>query len=199
MNSQIRAFEKRWRAEWGDDAAPIGWHMRALDSGADRWRRFHTLPKSKQYPESPEEMQTVLDRYVTLLTEVAGDSAAPLLVIAQEWDQDDLARTPWIEALLPDAVHWRSSVHDEDLYDLPALTISFGPHRPEELEPLFRAVSNEEAHVAVTDATASWLFAPYDGGVDVFLKDERQQEDLRARFSDWLPAPGLPGSPLDSN
>ncbi|MGW1610935.1 DUF3885 domain-containing protein [Streptomyces sp. NPDC002285] len=47
---------------------PIAHELRAAYS--DRWVRFHSLPRSKRYPETEEEYAIVLHRYNTLLDEL---------------------------------------------------------------------------------------------------------------------------------
>ena len=150
------------------------------------WCRFHTLPDSRRYAESESDVQLIQHRQVTLLNEVADGTSSQLIVLDQRWHGDGLSHRLIVSPLLG-AVLWKDQILDDELYNIPEVWISFGPHSVAELRPLLRAVAEEELALAVTDASASWLYAPYDGGVDIFYPDEVQKHAARERHPDWLP------------
>ena len=53
-----------WWCEIHGEVAPIGFALRSIYK--DRWIRFHSLPDSKRYPGSEEEMQEVVHRATTV-------------------------------------------------------------------------------------------------------------------------------------
>ena len=50
----------------------------------ERWTRFHALPLSKQYPDTPEEMTTIVERANTLAEECMGGSTCVSLIMLDE-------------------------------------------------------------------------------------------------------------------
>ncbi|MEL6759339.1 MAG: hypothetical protein AAFP04_02955, partial [Myxococcota bacterium] len=51
---------------------------------------------------------------------------------------------------------------------------------------LLLAVADDEERVVFLSDTTKQVFAPYDGGADVILRDESEASDFRARFKKWL-------------
>jgi hypothetical protein len=71
MDKRVEGFDAIWRAHWGEETQAIGWALR----GSHAWCRFHTLPDSKRYPATDAEMEVILNRHFTLLTEVLHQGA----------------------------------------------------------------------------------------------------------------------------
>jgi hypothetical protein len=185
VDTRVVEFDAQWCSIWGEDAQPIGWWL----LGIEAWCRFHMLPGSKRYPDSEAEMQVILNRHVTLVSEIIEGGDTDLIIIAQQWGDDDFSPR-WIEGTLPQALRWREMVLDEELHNLPEMWISFGPHTVDDLLPLLRAVAETGMHFAVTDSSLGWLYAPYDGGADIFYRDVAEEDAARQKHADWLPQNG---------
>ena len=53
--------------------------------------------------------------------------------------------------------------------------------------PLLRAVANDQVrYVSWMNTRTSEIFAPYDGGADMFLRSAERRQELRARYGGWL-------------
>ena len=50
-------FAEAWSARYGD-TPPVGWRLREQYGGraGSRWFRIHSLPGSKRYPDTPEDL-----------------------------------------------------------------------------------------------------------------------------------------------
>ncbi|TCM18973.1 hypothetical protein EDF56_104508 [Novosphingobium sp. PhB165] len=164
------SFLKHWiRAH--PEVEPMGWKLRET---AVPWVRFHALPGAKRYAENAAERAIILSRANALGTALL--SAGMLCWIVQ-------ARADEAEG------------HGEFI----------GSYEEEEYEPVWRYYVREQEWIsgafdaeiaAVADdgpAYVLWIsretggiFAPYDGGFDLFPSSDGDVEHLRTTYRDWL-------------
>jgi hypothetical protein len=144
------------------------------------------LPNSERYAASSEQAAEVLLRQFALLTTVADDGLKHLVVVAQLWP-DDRAEHPKLLRRFSEPLLWRESAEDPALGDLPQLWLSFGPWDLALLEPLLQGAAEGEVAFAITDTSASWLYAPYEGGVHVIFATEHSMRAAREKHRSWLP------------
>lgn len=55
----------RWQLNW-PDCPPVGHELKRFY--ASRWVRFHSLPESKRYADTPAEYDSLLHRHNTVLS-----------------------------------------------------------------------------------------------------------------------------------
>ena len=183
-------FERAWRKFHGDHR-PIGYMLRYGD--APNWLRFHSLPDSKRYPETADEWTILLDRQNELATEVLGANERCWLVQAH-W------QTPEGEADLADEFDpfWATREYGLTLAfkfaelegDEPMDWLAYATPmawEPGRLDALLRRIADEEAGPTLWMSEATGVvFAPYDGGVDLFLATGADVAALSVKHSDWL-------------
>ncbi len=56
----------------------------------------------------------------------------------------------------------------------------------DDLDDLLRLAAVDAAHVIVVPPDMSWVFAPYDGGVDVLVIDSDSRGAVRESLAPWL-------------
>ena len=173
VSDRARSFSEHWDGSWSE----LGRAGNPKGPLSRRWVRFHSLPESKRYADTGEERAEILRRHVTVLRELGADSE-PVICIGDDW-----LDWGWTRKLLPAAWPWRVE-RDDERRPTYSWVQEFGSLA--EIEPLLSAVAEEEAILALTNADASWVYLPYDGGADVYTSTEAQCDELRARHSDWL-------------
>jgi hypothetical protein len=167
----------QFRAEWSRQhptCPPIGWLLRG-DKNLP-WVRFHALPDSKRYAENEEERRTILSRANALGDRLLG-SGTPCWIVEARTDEDsdagELALT-FTEDDDPDSVVWHLYVRAEDwrsgAYDDKLLGIA--DDEPD------RAIWVRRDNGAV--------FAPYDGGFDLFPSSWQEVGVLKKEKFLWL-------------
>ncbi|MFB9907664.1 DUF3885 domain-containing protein [Allokutzneria oryzae] len=180
----LRLWEQRWPL-----CPPIAHELKS--AYPDRWVRFHSLPKSKRYPDTEAEYAVVLGRYNTVLDELF--HGKDVYVITPDWSgtahpgqrPDDHAR--W----LPGARHWVSVPIGDDPEEpyYTHLFVSRITWRRGEVDELLRAVADDAiAEVIITDVDLHRIHHPYDGGADVLLTTSAERDQVRSRHADWLSA-----------
>lgn len=194
-SKELARITAAWERNWGDvppEADDLAYHF------PDRWVRLHSLPRSKRYPDTPEEYAILLDRHHATLRELAGgaDGAGEVLVMtwAGSWTSRPGRRRPEVVAAMPNPRRWVSYIMDEDEPEFTwwsHIYLNRVPMDPDSLNPLLRAVADETATgVIIAPDTLEWLYHPYDGGADVLLPSRARRNQLAATFRAWLPPRG---------
>ena len=172
-----------------DDAPPIAHSFR--DSQRDCWVRFHSLPESKRYADSESEWTTLLERHNGVVTALVSDNAQ-LDLLTTNWsdsESPDLPPARFCELQLP-TEHWRTvAMHELDGDPDPNYWHIFRSSivwRRTALDDVIRLVADDYiSNVMILDPHDSWLFHPYDGGMDVILGSTEQRDDLSRKFNHW--------------
>lgn len=185
-------FQDLW-SRWRPGQWPVGYRLR--QDGAANWIRFHSMPGSKRYAESDEERRVILQRQNALAAEALG--AGPCWLVQAHWEMPegvvDLAEAnepfaatrdwglkPAFEMTEPDGEG------GADLWRVHAGRTQWVEAR---FDDLLTAIAEERAGPTLWMAEETGaVFAPYDGGVDLFLAEAAQVEALRARHAGWLSA-----------
>ena len=201
MESQsFRTFEVAWN-HFHCGHAPIAHLMR--ETGAKHWQRFHSLTESKRYPDSRAEMTTVIERANALAYATLGREDAWLVTCV--FEDDDILPPPeaeierWVRsqeriqkrrlqryAMLPTGMTLRED-EDNGIWSVHAAAVRWGDRQ---FIPLLREIANDQAQgewLWMSNRTGA-VFAPYDGGVDLFLPTAEDVIRFKARWPDWLSA-----------
>lgn len=180
MNSETsikRDFERDW-SSFHDNRRPLGWMLRSDKSLA--WVRFHSLPDSKRYPENEAEEDIVLSRAYSL-----GD--ATLGTDAGCWQIECRAKElnpPYWDVPVSGAAATTFADDDERLWCANVLDAHW---RQGTLDSILLAIADDRTGPTMwMDRQTGKIFAPYDGGFDVFLSSPEEVQKLRAQFGDWL-------------
>jgi hypothetical protein len=188
-------FQILWSRHY-PDIEPVGYEL--LSARARHWVRFHSLPHSKRYPDTDAEWSVLLARQNELASNVLGENQGCWLV-QSHWE----ITAGEGEVVFQDENDPFRATTDYDLK--PAITTLRNPgtefqHRwvafagPMEwsagrFDRVLRDIANERAAPTLwISNTSGSVFAPYDGGVDLFLPDKRRVRELREQHPDWLSA-----------
>jgi hypothetical protein len=197
----VEAFKTQWR-RWYGHAPPIGHLLREFHS--DVWLRIHSLPGSKRYAETPADWTELLSRQNAVATALLGDGSQCILVtprysstdepmpelLTESGVSEDEAVMELAPRLLgqmdeswPGAEATRES-YDGDcrvwLYAAP-LTWSRGA-----LDALVRAVADDETRFLLVACDSGRVYAPYDGGADLFFRTPEEWSFAHKRYRHWL-------------
>ena len=174
-------------------AVPLGYLFRHYFPG--RWVRFHSLPQSRRYPENEADWAMLLDRQNTILEAVIGRPAPVALVTGYY---------AWAESVGVENLLAETALHRFDYTALPPVALeSVDPeqYQPgDRYHPLFarvywqrgafddvlREVAEDAVRCFWVSPEQQCLIAPYDGGLDVIVRDTPSRDALKARFRAWL-------------
>jgi hypothetical protein len=174
---QAPPLAEQFRAEWARNygaVLPLGWQLRLYN--ARPWVRFHALPLSKRYADSDVERATILCRANSLADDILGRGTSCWVVEARA-EGDQKTGNFWIASAEdddPDSPLWHFYIRCEDW-------------RSGKYDAELLAIADDQPNRAIwmrRDNGA--LFAPYDGGFDLFPPTWQDVERLRERWRDWL-------------
>lgn len=186
----MNPFQLIW-SRFHEGHLPVGYRL--TGSGAANWVRFHSLPNSKRYADSDEERCTVLQRQNLLAGEVLGTD--PCWLVQTHWITpagvtdvadvyDPFAATRRFD--LKPAFEFADDDDDED----PVLwRVHAGQTRWTDggFDELLTSIAEEKAGPTLwMSETTGSIFAPYDGGIDLFLAKPEEVASLKGRHRDWL-------------
>jgi hypothetical protein len=177
---------------WNDifgEIPPIGHLMRR--SLADRWLRIHSLPKSKRYAENELEYSVLLERNARVCREILGEAKDTILFVPV-WGDGDLApRLPefnWASrAGLTNATpkEFPHAEPDEPPIRIVGSTICWSDQL---WLDLLRDVADDRTRAVLLNPDTGEVYAPYDGGADLFLANHGRVKMLKRHWSAWLSA-----------
>lgn len=182
-----------FKADWDrfyPGCNPVAHQMRGAPLN---WIRFHSLPESKRYPETDEERSLLLARQFTLADEVIGHGAS-CWMIQNCWptQPDEICDTEdfWPSETfgLQPSFLYEFDPDDPEADDRPwtarAGTVAWHGER---FAKVLSEVAEDRLHYILwMSRRTGAVFAPYDGGVDLFLPSDAEVERLRATYHGWL-------------
>lgn len=187
----VAELDAAWNGSWS--ASPPAAHL-LRRRFAERWVRFHTLPNAKRYATSDAERAEILHRYRLLLGALLSDAmpgGETLLAITCSWSPTSAPtqRDPAVAATTPGAAYWRSDdlATDPGFHSWQHHYVSRLDMTDTALDQLLLCAANDMTDgVILTNHTCSWVFHPYDGGVDIFTVNIEHRDQLSTAYADWL-------------
>jgi hypothetical protein len=176
-------------AQRAGDAIPLSWSVRSRL--AERWVRFHSLPKSRRYAGSDGEYEVLLDRHYQVLAALRGADRSDLVAVHLRCDAaGKFHAATRFRRVSKEWALWRT--FDDPGGDAPDEMVrryAFVRRLPlarDVLDPLLRRVADGVDLTLFTNEAVDWIYAPYDGGADVIGATPTARDTLRKRYAEWL-------------
>lgn len=183
-------FMAQW-AVWYPHAPPVGFLLR--ETRPDTWLRIHSLPASKRYPESAPEQAELARRHNRVATEVLGAGATCAVVVfapcrgPRVGDLGSAAGLatgplPRIAQLSPELWDERDGIFEE-----PMCVFGFATRwSPGAFDAFITATADDRVRGLLVELGRGQVYAPYDGGADLFFATSGERDAARERYSPWL-------------
>lgn len=180
-----RQFWRTWRGFYGE-TPPLGFLLR--QRYPDRWFRAHMLPESRRDPEDAADWQELLLRYRRLAAEVLAEGESCWLVHAYSYgiERSDRRRhaVRGHEQLKELGEHIEGTAWGDDPWRFYGAREGwdFGVRGQ-----LWWDIADGRDGCALVVSTATGaVFAPYDGGIDLFVTVPESVAGLRLKYREWL-------------
>jgi hypothetical protein len=166
-------FLTRWNALY-PETPPINYLFKRLL--AKRWARIHSLPEAKRYPQTTDEWRelerrqnAVIDHLVPQMTNIR------IVINAIEIDNYQF------EAFDLENIGVFVDQDGEAVFQSFQFETTWESHS---LNPLLAMIAGDKMRAFIM--APDCLIAPYDGGMDIILKDPHTCWDFKRRFKAWL-------------
>lgn len=182
----MSAFKSFWEQHFSD-AYPVGFLLRVKFQ--EHWIRFHALPESKRYASSDAERAIVLERADALATATLGKSDCWVVASypTDDWKPDRDFKRVRRNLQLEEAFSWRDKgEHETDQFEwTTCANIMQWTHG--RFNELLLAIADDTGPNTIwISCKHKSIFAPYDGGFDLFLSDHDSIQHLRKKYAAWL-------------
>ncbi|WP_156390375.1 DUF3885 domain-containing protein [Rhizobium sp. Root1203] len=181
----MNSFEEEW-GKFHGKIPPLGFELREM-SGKP-WVRFHALPNSDRYPSNRVERNEVRRRATILGNEFLGESEPCWLVQCRI---EEYEKPYWVslKAKFDPQLRYRDT--EDDLHWVASVRpVSWNAN---EFRGLLVDISKDRTGPTLWFSRKTGkVFAPYDGGFDLFPTTEAEVVELKQRHSEWL-SPELSG------
>ncbi|MCF6404842.1 hypothetical protein L3C95_18225 [Chitinophaga filiformis] len=187
-----KEFQTFWRSSY-PDAVPIGHHFK--HSYSHRWFRIHSLPDSRRYPSDQEDWEILLTRQNTILTDFFADGSV-IAIVTGDFHYEGYTELHPINNVesIESFVFTRLEAIDLHLYDeenyekgttyIPMFTEQIWcPHRFDEL---LRDIAEGNLAAFFVSISNNCIVAPYDGGMDIIMKDSLTRDLCKEQYREWL-------------
>jgi hypothetical protein len=180
----------RW-PHWYPEAPPVGFLLR--EAYPDRWLRIHSLPDGKRYPTSGFDYAELLRRHNAVAEDVLeADGPCAILLLHQckgrGVDAVGVAARLSASGLpLVASLPLELSNEREGVFAVPMCifgletTWSHGA-----FDQFISEVAADRCCGLVVSLVSGRVYAPYDGGADLFYLTQTERDRARDRFSSWL-------------
>ena len=160
----------------------------------NRWFRIHSLPKSKRYAENEKEWIILLKRQNQIITDLFVENTEILIVTGEyNWgeredfvnDEEEIFKPyNFIRLDKIDLFELNSDEYDENEIFKPAFAeIKWESNK---YDNLLRGIADEKVIAFFVSFDKKVIVAPYDGGIDFIIKDNKLKEFYKEKYKDWL-------------
>ncbi len=172
------------------NSPPIGFLLRK--EYPELWLRIHSLPDSKRWPTEESEYQTLYRRHYKGAGEVLGEGShcAVLLIAPAEVSAEELSALSGLGGRLHaygamDESLWTGK---KGVFKEPMVLFGIGITWESGCYDAFiRATAENKIKAIVVELEEGCIYAPYDGGADLFYDTEEDRDAAQKRHHAWLP------------
>jgi hypothetical protein len=189
----IQYFQTYWAVNFAE-TPPVNHLFKHLLS--EKWLRIHSLPDAKRYADTAEEWAELFKRQHTLFNDLMpkNESFYLLLGLYSQGekiydesifeDYDFFKTLTFSELAKVDLYKMSGDWYDEGMFYTPYFAEV--KNQPSDFDTILKAIANDEIRVFFLNTKNNCIIAPYDGGVDLILKDEETRLFYTKKYENWL-------------
>jgi hypothetical protein len=185
-------FQTYW-AEHFAETPPINHLFKHLLK--EKWLRIHSLPESKRYAETDEEWAELFERQHVLFQDLMPPNELFYMLLGlygqgeKIYDESIFEAYDFFKTLTfnelekVDLYETSGDWYDEGMFYTPCFAeVKNNPH---DFNAILRAIANDEIRVFFLNPNHNCIIAPYDGGVDLILKDKETMLFYKEKYKNW--------------
>ncbi len=166
-------FQQFWAKNYSE-TPPINYLLK--HNLKSRWLRIHSLPESKRYAETEEEWSILLERQNTIIDDLIGQNSVINIVVNYIETDSFLFKMFGFTNIGVFKDEKNDAVFQSFIFETVWQTNG--------LNSMLRQVADENLRAFIIGEDC--LIAPYDGGVDMILKDSATRNFYQNKYKNWL-------------
>ena len=175
------SLAQSWKSSF-EGALPAGFLLRQCIP--DRWLRVHSLPDARRYPRCAAEYEEILRRHNTVAAYVLGDGSSCSLFVARFGENRKWSDATFLPLVGDMPSHSFASEDPDEPIQFFGLQVTW---RQSVFDRLICAAADDKTGPVLLANTASQtIYAPYDGGADLFFASPAAVAVARSMFRQWL-------------
>lgn len=168
-------FSREWQSFHGK-TPPMAFMLR--DVAGKPWVRFHALPGSVRYAETKQQQDEILRRAAILANEMLGQGSECWLVRSSREEYSEP-----VSSSSDCELRYRDEDDDFQWVSSPSRVL----WQEDAFRDLLRDIAEDRAGPTLWfNGQTGKVFAPYDGGFDLFPASMEEVDELKRRHRDWL-------------
>ncbi|NLP59304.1 hypothetical protein [Lutibacter sp. B1] len=157
----------------------------------NRWFRIHSLPDSKRYAENEYEYNQILERQNKLITDIFGNNTDFQILIGlyqndtmnENYEFLDYLNT-FIKIMNIDLHKEKPDIYEDEMsYEIYVKQEKWNIN---DYNEILKKIADDEIRAIFINPQQNSLIIPYDGGVDVILKNTEERDRFKSKYADWI-------------
>jgi hypothetical protein len=164
---------------------------------AERWFRIHSLPESKRYAENDNDWNILLGRQNKLISDLLTGYPNFLLITGSHTSEghvelhpidevNSFKEFPFVTLEPIDLNKICPGEYDHGQFYTPMF--SEQNWQPNKFDSLLKDIAEDKLRAFFASVDKELIIAPYDGGVDIILKDTKTRDFYKQKYYGWLSA-----------
>ncbi len=163
-------------------ALPAGFLLR--QHFPDRWLRIHSLPEARRYPSCATEYEELLNRHNTVAGYVLGEGSKCSLFIARFGENREWSDTTLLPLVGDIPSHAIESEDPDEPIQFYGLQVTWSRSAFDKL--ICAAADDQTGPILFANTASQTIYAPYDGGADLFFSSPSAAQVAKSKFRSWL-------------
>ena len=161
----------------------------------NRWLRIHSLPGSKRYPSNDSDWTILFNRQNTIITDIIGNDAK-IVIVTGDYFYEGLTELHPIEAVTSIKAFSFFKLDEIDLHKIYPEQYESGQfYRPifctefwqnGKFNDVLKDIAEDQLRAFFISIDKECIIAPYDGGIDILLRDTDTRDKCKLKYKDWL-------------
>lgn len=185
-------FKIFWDTQY-PGTVPLGHHFK--HEYPERWFRIHSLPESQRYPADQEDWDILLERQNTILTDLLTNQSKIIIVTGEHSLEGSVELHP-LEKVESITTYSFMRLMPIDMYvpgsDEYAKGQTYTPMFTEQswqtgkFNEVLKDIALWNLQAFFISIQNQCIISPYDGGMDIILKDSQTRDFYQAKYKAWL-------------
>jgi hypothetical protein len=142
----------------------------------NRWFRIHSLPESKRYAQNDTEYQIIFDRQNMLIADLIANNEKIKIVI-----NFIEINSPLFEKYNLSNIGVFVDNEGETVYQSFIFEIKWQKNI---INDVLKAIADDQIRAYIIGKNS--LISPYDGGMNIYLKDTETRDYYKNKYKNWL-------------